>query len=172
MIQSHYQNTIPPSIYNAYHICPRQAWLMHRQLTADQQNTFLEIGRLIDDTSYEREKKKIYLADLSAMIDMVTRKNGEYLVAEIKKTSKRLDNAIIQLKYYLYLLKTKRISAKGILKIPSEKKNIEVELTDEDADKIEETINKIFILLNGDKSPGKINKKVCAKCAHYEFCWA
>ena len=76
---------IPPSIFNAYNICKRQAWLMSRQMTADQENTFLNIGKLIDETTYQREKKKIYIADISAQIDMVTIKNGEVFIAEIKK---------------------------------------------------------------------------------------
>jgi CRISPR-associated exonuclease Cas4 len=63
---------IPPSIYNAYFICPRQSWLMFRQLNADQRNSSLQIGKLIDETSFEREKKKIYISDISAMVDMVT----------------------------------------------------------------------------------------------------
>ena len=77
--------TISPSIFNAYHICPRQAWLMHHQLTAEQENPYLEIGNLINIESYKREKKEIYLHDLSAVIDMVIRKNKRIFIAEIKK---------------------------------------------------------------------------------------
>lgn len=50
-----------PSIFNAYNICKRQAWLMMRNLTADQDNAFLEIGRLIDETAFKREKKEFIL---------------------------------------------------------------------------------------------------------------
>lgn len=164
--------SLPPSIYNAYFICQRQAWLMFRQLTADQHHSNIEIGRHIDDTSYEREKKKIYLADISAMVDMITKRGDEYFVAEIKKSSKRLDNAIIQLKYYLYLLRSKSVNVKGMLKIPREKKNIEVELSDEDIKAIEKNIKMIFYMIYRDSPPDRINKKICTKCAHYEFCWA
>ena len=163
---------IPPSIFNAYHICPRQALLMYRQLTADQQNTFLDIGRLIDETTYEREKKKIYLADISAMVDMVTKKDGKFFIAEIKKSSKRLDNAVLQLKYYLFLLRKKSVFAKGLLKIPKEKKNIEVDLSDDDIQFIQESLIEINNTIHNDTPPDIIAKSVCSKCAHYEFCWA
>jgi len=164
--------SLPPSIYNAYHICPRQAWLMFRQLTADQRHDAVEIGRHIDETTFEREKKKIYLADVSAMVDMITKKGDEYFVAEIKKSSKRMDNAIIQLKYYLYLLRRKSLIIKGMLKIPKEKKSVEVELTDGDIEDIERTVKKIFAVLYREEPPDRIEKKICSKCAHYEFCWA
>ncbi len=74
----------PPSLFNAFNICQRQAWLMSRQLTADQHNEFLQIGKLIEETFYKREKKTIYLADIEAMIDMVIKKDGFYYIAEIK----------------------------------------------------------------------------------------
>jgi len=163
---------IPPSIFNAYNICPRQAWLMSRQMTADQENTFLNIGKLIDETTYQREKKKIYIADISAQIDMVSTKNGQVFIAEIKKSSKRIDNAKFQLKYYLYLLKKKGIKVKGIIKIPREKKSINVELNEDDIKKIIEIEKKIKEVLACDHAPDVEKVPMCKKCAHYDFCWS
>ena len=102
---------------------------------------------------------------------MVTKKEGEYFIAEIKKSSKRMDNAIMQLKYYLYLLRAKSVKAKGLLKIPKEKKNIEVELSEEDIESIEDKIKKAWAVLLNESSPIKAGKQVCSKCAHYKFCW-
>jgi CRISPR-associated exonuclease Cas4 len=113
---------IAPSIYNAFNICPRQAWLLSRQLTADQQNTYLDIGRLISEESFSREKKEIYIPDLAAKIDYVKKRDGEFFVAEVKKSSATMQSGIMQLKYYLYLLDKKGIQAKGLIKIPKEKK--------------------------------------------------
>ena len=163
---------IAPSIFNAFNICPRQAWLMSRQMTADQENSFIDIGRLIDETSFEREKKKIYLADIGAMIDMVTKKDGTYFIAEIKKSSKTLPTGIFQLKYYLFLLKNKSIIVKGIIKIPKEKKSIEVELTEEDSETIECRLKELGNILNKKTSPQAKRLGVCPKCGHFEFCWS
>src|SRR4030042_6144473 len=172
MKNSEHKNTTPPSIYNAFHIFSRQSWLMFRQLNADQRHTSLELGRLTDDTTYEREKKKIYLADVSAMVDMVTQKDGEVFIAEIKRSSKRIENAIKQLKYYLFLLRKKSVIVKGMLKIPKEKKSIEVELNDEDVRAIERNIDRILAELYKSAPPLRAAKKVCKKCAHLEFCWS
>lgn len=163
---------IAPSIFNAYNICPRQAWLMSRQMTADQENSFIDIGRLIDETSFEREKKKIYLADIGAMIDMVTKKDGTYFIAEIKKSSKTLNTGIFQLKYYLFLLRKKSITVKGIIKIPKEKKSIEVELTKEDSETIECKLKELEDILEKETSPQAKRLGVCPKCGHFEFCWS
>ncbi|WP_022670963.1 CRISPR-associated protein Cas4 [Hippea alviniae] len=165
--------TFAPSIFNAYNICKRQAWLMIRNLTADQDNAFLEIGRLIDETAFKREKRKIYLADLEAMLDMVTKKDGIYYIAEIKKSSKTMETGIFQLKYYLYLLKKKKgIKAKGLIKIPKEKISKTVELTQEDEKKIEKILKEMSVVLYSDAPPKVLrNSKKCKVCAHYEFCF-
>lgn len=163
---------IAPSIYNAYNICPRQAWLMLHQVSADQDNSYIDIGKLIDETSFKREKKQIYIPDLNANIDMVVKRNGTILIAEIKKSSKTLNSGILQLKYYLYLLETKQIFVKGIIKIPVEKKSIDIELTVADREYINDTIKKIKTLLKQAKAPLPVRKRICSKCGFFEFCWA
>lgn len=163
---------IETAALGSFLICPRQSWLMFRQLNADQRHTSLELGRLTDDTTYEREKKKVYLADVSAMVDMVTQKDGEVFIAEIKRSSKRIENAIKQLKYYLFLLRRKSVIVKGMLKIPKEKKSIEVELSGEDVRDIERSIDRILAELYKSAPPPRAAKKICKKCAHLEFCWS
>lgn len=162
---------IPPSIYNAYNICPRQAWLMSHQVSANQNDPFLEIGRLIDETTFKREKKKIYLAEFAAEVDFVTRKNGNLFVAEIKKSSRTMASGINQLKYYLYLLNKKGIKCKGIIKIPKEKTSMTVELQESDIALIKDKINAIKTLISSNSTP--LPKKIpfCRNCAYFEFCW-
>ena len=168
------QKTYPPSIFNAYNICKRQAWLMVRQLNADQSNEFLEIGRLIDNESFKRQKKRIYIADLEALIDMIIKKDETTYIAEIKKSSKTLESGINQLKYYLYLIKVRKgINAKGIIKIPKERISREVILTEHDIEAIEKTLREMNRVLGSDKPPEIKNMmRICKVCAHFEFCWS
>lgn len=163
---------VSPSVFNAFNICHRQAWLMSRQLIADQENTYLDIGRLISETTFKREKKEVYLADINAVIDMITKKNGQYFVAEIKKSSSTLETGIFQLKYYLYLLKAKQINIKGIIKIPSEKKSQIVELQEDDITAIESILAEADKIISYESAPKPERVKWCSKCAHSEFCWA
>jgi len=162
---------IPPSIYNAFNICPRQAWLMSRQLTADQQNEFLIVGRLIDETTFAREKKKIYIPEFNAMIDLIIKEGKIVFIGEIKKSSRTLKTGIEQLKYYLYVIKQKGINAHGIIKIPKEKKSVKVELTSEDEITIKERLEKLNKLLQQEIPPEPKKIRFCSKCAHFEFCW-
>lgn len=163
---------ISGSLIQAFNICPRQAWLLSRQLTADQQNTYLDIGRLISEESFSREKKEIYIPDLAAKIDYVKRRDGEFFVAEVKKSSATMQSGIVQLKYYLYLLDKKGIKAKGLIKIPKEKKSMEIELTEKDKEHIENKIDKLTVLLSQNEPPKPIKIKYCRHCAHFEFCFS
>ncbi|MFW0884772.1 CRISPR-associated protein Cas4 [Candidatus Acidulodesulfobacterium sp. H_13] len=161
------------SLIQAYNICPRQAWLMSRQMSSNQNNSFLEIGRLIDQTTFKREKKKIYLAEFAAEIDFITLKNGNLFVAEIKKSSRTMASGIKQLKYYLYLLNKKGIKCKGLIKIPKEKISITVELKENDEALIKDEIDEIVAFLSSnDDAPVPKKIKFCGKCSYFEFCWS
>jgi len=47
------------SLLQAYKICPRQAWLMSRNLIGNQDHETLVIGRMIAETTYKKNKKEI-----------------------------------------------------------------------------------------------------------------
>jgi len=163
---------IPPSIFNAFEICQYQAWLMQHGLNPDQNNYFLELGRFIDKNTYKREKRSIDLAGYPAKIDIISKDKGGYLVVEVKKSSKALDSAIWQLKYYLYILRKKDLVFKAKLKIPEERKNIDIVLTENDIKEIEKKLENISNVIFNDEPPDKKRLKVCSACGHNEFCWS
>ncbi|SHK18580.1 protein of unknown function DUF83 [Caminicella sporogenes DSM 14501] len=41
-----------------YYICKREVWLMAHNLTPDQDNQYIDLGRFIHENSYMREKKR------------------------------------------------------------------------------------------------------------------
>ncbi|HED05343.1 MAG TPA: Dna2/Cas4 domain-containing protein [Ignavibacteria bacterium] len=131
---------ITGSLIQAYTIFSRQAWLMSRQMSANQNDSFLEIGRLINKTTFRHEKKKIYLAEFAAEIDFITLKNGCLFAAEIKKSSRTMASSIKQLKYYLYLFSKKGIKCKGVIKITKEKISMTIEFQEGDVVLIKEKI--------------------------------
>ena len=163
--------TVSPSVYNAFLICRRQAWLMQHQMNADQSNTYLDIGRLISEETFERENKEIYIPELGAKLDLITKKDGEYFIAEVKKSSATLDSGINQLKYYLFLLKKKGLNLKGMIKIPTEKKSMEIILSETDIGTIQKNLDEFEIMIKQAVPPTLIKQKICPKCAHYEFCF-
>jgi len=88
---------------------------MAHELNPNQEDSFLEIGRLIHDDSYKREKKEISVSNMK--IDLIKKKDGELIVGEIKKSSHFELPARMQLAFYLYKLRKRGIDAKGELLI-------------------------------------------------------
>lgn len=66
-----------------YYICKREVWLMARQITPFQEHPFIELGRLISEESFSREKKDIRLDNIA--IDLIQKPDGQVVVGEIKK---------------------------------------------------------------------------------------
>ena len=110
-----------------YYICPREVWLMSHELNPNQEDSFLEIGRLLQEDSYKREKKEIAVGNMK--IDLIRKGNGRLIIGEVKKSSHFENSARMQLAFYLYRLKRYGVKAEGELLIPKEKKRISVRLT-------------------------------------------
>ncbi|MGJ7045421.1 CRISPR-associated protein Cas4 [Thermoanaerobacterium thermosulfurigenes] len=156
------------SLIQSYSICKRQVWLMAHQIIPDQEHPYIEMGRLIDDISYDRDRKKINFENV--VIDLVRNDNGNLLVGEIKKSSKALDSARLQLLFYLYKLKQNGIEAKGQLFFPEERKKIDVFLTSELEAGVVSVINEIRDIINMDKAPAFKKIPYCKNCGYKEFC--
>lgn len=93
---------------------------MSRQLTPDQEDSNIEIGRFFHEESYKKNKKEISLGNI--VIDVIKKENGQLVVGEVKKTSKFKQSARMQLLFYLKQLKDLGIQASGSLMFPKEKK--------------------------------------------------
>lgn len=161
---------ITGTLIQSYKICNRQTWLMAHQIVPDQENQYIEIGRLIDEESYSREKKKVHLENI--VLDFVTSDDGDVIVGEVKKSSRAQDSARMQLAFYLQKLKQNGLNAKGILMFPEERKRVVVELTPELEKELEEMTDQIqkIILQELPPSPKKIG--FCKNCGYKEFCWS
>ncbi len=142
---------------------------MAHELHPNQEDPFLEIGRLIQKESYAREKKEIELGHIK--IDLIKKADGEFIVGEIKKSSRFEHPAKMQLAYYLYCLKQYGIAATGELLIPKEKKRIKVELTENIKAELKQTISAIKEIIKQEKPPLPQRTKYCSHCAYKEFCW-
>jgi len=142
---------------------------MARELSPNQEDPFLEIGRLLQEDTYKREKKEITVGNMK--IDLIKRKNGETVVGEIKKSSRFERSAIMQLAFYLYGLKKRGINAKGELMVPKERKRIPVELTPDIEDELRQAFRQIKYIITQNNPPEPVKNKYCSRCAYREFCW-
>ncbi|MCS7163561.1 MAG: CRISPR-associated protein Cas4, partial [Thermodesulfovibrio sp.] len=126
---------IIPTLIWYYYICPREVWLMSRHLEPYQGNPFIEIGRLLSQEAYKRDRKEIMIQTPEQqggmVIDLIKTEDEEILIGEVKKSSSYEKSARMQLAYYLFRLKLLGIEAKGQLLFPKEKRRVDVYLTDE-----------------------------------------
>lgn len=156
-------------LVQAFSICRRQVWLLARGVTAEQSNESLALGRLVDQNSYARERHQVGFGDNK--FDFVQGADGELVVCEVKKSSRAERSARLQLAHYLYDLQKTGIEARGVLMFPTEKKRVEVELTDALKAELDCVYAEIESLAQRNVPPPAEHCKYCGKCAYAEYCW-
>lgn len=76
-----------------------------------------------------------------------------------------------QLKYYLYCLREWGIEDfSGELNYPKLRKTVQVDLSDEDIERLDEVLEDIEKIISGT-APPPVKIKPCLKCAYYEYCF-
>lgn len=161
---------ITGTLIQSYNICKRQTWLMAHQIIPDQEHPYIELGRLIDEESYDRDKKKINFENV--VLDLVKSDEGDIIVGEVKKSSKARESARLQLAFYLYKLKESGINARGVLLFPEERKRMMVELTPELENELEKIFKDIERIIFQPVPPPFKKIGYCKNCGYKEFCWS
>ncbi|MCR4443401.1 MAG: CRISPR-associated protein Cas4 [Peptococcaceae bacterium] len=153
-----------------YYICPREVWLMARNITPDQDNPNIDLGRFIGQNTYQRDKREISFGHIK--VDVLRKEKGQLVIGEVKKSSKYEKSAFMQLAFYLLELRENGIEAVGELLFPKEKKRVKVELNNELIANIEKAKKDILRIIYQD-APQEPKKIVfCRNCAYAEFCWS
>ena len=151
-----------------YFICQRRLWYFSNQINMEQNSELVKLGKILDETTYTKEKKQILIDD-TINIDFI--KNGAVL-HEVKKTRKIEEASIWQLKYYIYYLETKGIkNIKAKIDFPLLRETKEVILEEGDRKIIENVIKNIKDIIKMDKPPQKLNTKICNKCSYFDLCY-
>ncbi len=151
-----------------YFVCKRKLWYFTNNINMEQNSELVEIGKILDETSYAREDKSI-LIDNTINIDFI---KGECILHEIKKTKSIEKAGIWQVKYYMYYLQkrgVKNITAQ--IDFPLIKETKEIFLEDSDIKTLDEVVKNIENIVIKDKPPEIINEKICKKCAYYDLCY-
>ena len=100
------------TMVNYYFVCKRKLWLFAHNLNFESESDMVKIGKLISQTSYEREDKEIDI-DQTIVIDWIDFENK--IIHEVKKSNKLEEAHIWQVKYYIYYLETRKaVGFKGL----------------------------------------------------------
>lgn len=149
-----------------YMVCKRKLWYFTHSLRMEHEDENVALGKIIDDNYYSRQEKSINI-DNVINIDFI--RND--LICETKKSRKIEDASIMQLKYYLFYLKSRGVDGyKGEINYPLLKQKVVVELTEGDIKELENICSEVLKIMSSDKIPVMIQKGMCKKCAYYNFC--
>ncbi len=153
-----------------YFVCKRQVWMMSREMNPYNDDELLELGRLIHEHFYKREKKEISFSTMR--LDLVKKNGKNTIVGEIKKSSRYLLPGQMQLAFYLYQLKQRGIEASGELLVPKERKKEKILLTEELEKKLKNAMDEIQKIIRLDAPPPVVKTRFCSKCAYKDLCFA
>ena len=155
---------------NYLHICTRKLWFYQNHLEMEHTSEYVDMGQLLNDESYPREKRREWDIDDLIRIDFVD-KNG--LLHDIKSGPAMETAHIMQLCYYLYLLKQKGVTnRKGVINYPRQRQTTEVELTPEREQAVETSIEKVKEIAMLPTPPQIDYMKICKSCSYQELCWS
>lgn len=152
-----------------YHeICDKRLWYFSKGLNMESKSELVNIGKIIDETSYSKERKQILIDD-KINIDFL---EDWKIIHEVKKSDKLEHASIWQLKYYIYILKEKGVNIeKGILDYPKIRKRTEVYFDNNDKQIIDKKINEIKKVINSNYPIKVDNKPYCKSCSYYDMCF-
>lgn len=152
-----------------YHeVCDRKLWYFSHEIFMEQENENVQIGRLLDESSYAREDKHIQIDD-TICVDFIREKR---ILHEIKKSPKMEQASVWQLKYYLYYLKERGVKGlSGQIDYPLLKQTIKTTLSKEDEDTLQNKIEIIQRIVNMVLPPLVIDSAICKSCAYHDLCY-
>jgi len=157
--------------FNYYLICRRKLWLFASGIQMEHTSDAVYEGKLIHETSYPQRSDRFKEIELDGIkLDFFDARNN--VVHEIKKSDKREEAHIWQLKYYLYVLEKNGVAATGVLEYPKLRKTEEVLLSQPDREYIKEALSEIQKIIETETAPGRLPVSHCRNCSYFDFCYA
>ncbi|MDP2237780.1 MAG: CRISPR-associated protein Cas4 [Bacteroidales bacterium] len=158
--------------FNYFQICHRKLWLFANGLQMEHTSDLVYEGKMIHENSYSFRSERFKEVETGGIkIDFYDPKNR--VVHEIKKSDKREEAHLWQLKYYLFILENCGVeNPTGILEYPRLRKTEEVYLSDIDRITITEMLEAIKVILNSEECPERLLVSRCRNCSYFDFCWS
>lgn len=151
-----------------YFVWKKKLWYFANQIQMEQNSELVEIGKIIDETSYKNQEKHI-LIDNTINIDFI---KNNVILHEVKKTKSIEEASIWQVKYYMYYLEQKGVeNIKAKIDFPLIKETKDVVLNYEDRQALQNIITNIREIINSKNPMDVIQDKKCKKCAYYDLCY-
>jgi len=156
-----------------FFICHRKLWLFAKGLNLENVSGNVNVvkGRILHEDRFKRETSREIMLD-AAKIDFL-RFGDQVFVHEVKKSRKFEEAHIWQLKYYIYLLQKQGVKCSaGVIHYPATMRKVEVTLEEDEHYKMEQALQGIARITQEPFPPKRLNKRVCSRCAYFDFCYA
>lgn len=151
-----------------YAVCPRKCWLFLHALEQERGSDLVALGRLTDETMFSREKERSVDIGGFARLDFTT----QGIVHEVKHGPSMRKAHVLQVAYYLSLLKERGVETKGVLHYPHQRRKETVELTPALEQELRQVLVGIARLRQSETPPRALRRtSVCRSCAYDELCW-
>lgn len=139
-----------------------------KKINLEDNSEAVRIGRVLHENKNDLENSEVEIDHIKA--DKIT---NQYIV-EYKKSDADLQATIMQVKYYMYVLKQKGITRDGKIEIfEKNKQNKKIhyiennEQIEEEIETLKENIEDLYYM----KVPPKLqNKNKCKRCAYHNYC--
>lgn len=164
---------------NYWLICHRKLWLFSHGIQMERENEDVQIGKQIGADAYGRHEKEINLDD-TAVLDWVEHQPGDdgfVTVHEIKKSKAMSEAHRLQMLFYLDFLRSKGVTARGLIDYPEIKARETVELDAHGEALLAQARLDAARIIAQDDVPLRLDeinpKKIafCQKCAYFDFCY-
>lgn len=149
-------------------ICPRKCWLFVHGLEHEAGSELVALGRLLHETSFRRQTQRNVEIEGFVRVDFT----AEGIVHEVKHGPAQHRAHMLQVAYYLWLLRERGIETQGILHYPRQRRREVVRLTPQ----LESELQVVFRMIQEIRrmrNPPAVPRRmaVCRSCAYDEFCW-
>ena len=159
---------ITGGLIHEYMVCKRAAWYSIRRVSFE--NELVLLGKFLHEKSYKGEVKNVFSDNIS--LDFVREEDGKVRVYEVKKSTKMIEAARMQLAFYLSWLEERGVEAEGIIAVPAEKYKESLTLTDDLREQLKRLTEEMEIVLNSTRPPKRKWRNICKKCSYLDLCWA
>ncbi len=153
---------------NYYVHCRRQCWLFYHRLNMEDCSEDVRMGKVLHEIK-QKGQEEVALEGIK--LDKLT---DEY-VTEIKKSDADIEAAKAQLEFYLIMLRDKGIVRKGRLECLEKNKQQKtihfLVLNDEEIEERKALYLQMEKFLEEELPPPPERKRMCRKCAYYEYCF-
>ena len=175
--------TITGTLLNYYLICPRKLWLHSHDIRMEQESETVALGRLLDESSYQRSNKHLTLEAVSpegvALVGKIDRANlREGVLHETKKGRACEEAHQWQLRFYLWLLKLNGVTRAdgqaftGQLDYPALRRTEPVFLKETHERYLAEVVLQLQHIMHQSVPPPRLSRRsFCRKCAFEELCY-